>query len=41
MDKVKNGEQISNSKTPWTEERLEKASDKVIENYMKSINILH
>ena len=31
MDKVKNGEQISNSKTPWTEERLEKASDKVIE----------
>ena len=31
MDKVKSGEQISNSKTPWTEERLEKASDKVIE----------
>ena len=31
MDRVKSGEQISNSKTPWTEERLEKASDKVIE----------
>ena len=31
INKVKNGEQISNSKTPWTEERLEKASDKVIE----------
>ena len=41
MDKVKSGEQISNSKTPWTEERLEKASDKVIENYMTSIKILH
>ena len=31
MDRVKSGEQISNLKTPWTEERLEKASDKVIE----------
>ena len=31
VDKVKNGEQISSSKTPWTEERLENASDKVIE----------
>ena len=31
VNKVKNGEPISNSKTPWTEERLEKASDKVIE----------
>ena len=31
IDKVKKGESISNSKTPWTEERLEKASDKVIE----------
>ena len=31
MEKVRNGESISNSKTPWTEERLEKASEKVIE----------
>ena len=31
VEKVKNGESISNSKTPWTKERLEKASDKVIE----------
>ena len=31
LEKLKNGEQISNSKTPWTVERLEKASDKVIE----------
>ena len=28
-EKVKKGESISNSKTPWTVERLEKASDKV------------
>lgn len=31
LNKVKNGESISNSKTPWTVERLEKASDKVID----------
>ena len=31
LEKLKNGEQISNSKTPWTIERFEKASDKVIE----------
>ena len=31
MEKVKNGEQISNSKTLWTKERLQKASDKVID----------
>ena len=31
LEKLKNGEQISNTKTPWTVERLEKASDKVIE----------
>ncbi len=31
VNKIKNGDQISNSKTLWTEERLEKASDKVIE----------
>ena len=31
LEKLENGEQISNSKTPWTVERLEKASDKVIE----------
>ena len=31
MEKLRSGEQISNSKTPWTEERLQKASDKVVE----------
>ena len=31
LDRIKKGEKISNSKTPWTEERLEKASDKVID----------
>ena len=31
IEKVRNGESISNSKTPWTEERLQKASDKVID----------
>ena len=30
VEKVKMGESISNSKTPWTEERLEKVSDKVV-----------
>ena len=31
LEKILNGENISkNSKTPWTEERLEKASDKVV-----------
>ena len=37
MEKLRSGEQISNSKTPWTEERLQKASEKAInklyENY--------
>ena len=38
-EKVKNGESISNSKTPWTEERLQRASDKVIDKlYEKSAN---
>ena len=38
-EKVKNGEFISNSKTPWTIERLEKASDKVINKlYEKHVN---
>ena len=31
VEKIKNGETISNSKTPWTVERLEKASDKVVD----------
>ena len=31
VKKIKNGETISNSKTPWTVERLEKASDKVVD----------
>ena len=31
LKKIKNGESISNSKTPWTVERLEKASDKVVD----------
>ena len=31
IGKVENGESISNTKTPWTKERLKKASDKVIE----------
>ena len=30
IEKVKNGKSISNFKTSWTEERLQKASDKVI-----------
>ena len=39
IERVKNGESISNSKTPWTIERLEKASDKVIDKlYEKSAN---
>ena len=39
VEKVKNGEPISNSKTPWTVERLEKASDKVVEKfYEKHVN---
>ena len=38
-ERVKNGGFISNSKTPWTEERLQKASDKVIDKlYEKSAN---
>ena len=31
IEKVKNGEAISQSKTPWTIKRLQKASDKVID----------
>ena len=39
VEKVKNGESISNSKTPWTVERLEKASDKVVDKlYEKYVN---
>ena len=39
VEKIKNGETISNSKTPWTVERLEKASDKVVEKlYEKCVN---
>ena len=37
--KIENGEFISNSKTPWTVERLKKASDKVVEKlYEKYVN---
>ena len=40
IEKIKNGEQISCSKTPWTEKRLQEASDKVIDklydNYQNS-----
>ena len=40
VEKVKNGESISNSKTPWTVERVEKASDKVVEKlYEKYVNL--
>ena len=39
LEKIKNGETISNSKTPWTVERLEKASDKVVDKlYEKYVN---
>ena len=39
MEKIKNGEFISISKTPWTAERLEKASDKVVDRlYEKCAN---
>ena len=39
MEKIKNGESISNSKTLWTVERLEKASDKVVNRlYEKCTN---
>ena len=31
LEKIKSGESIANSKTPWTVERLEKASDKVVD----------
>ena len=31
IEKIKNGERISQSKTPWTEKRLSEASDKVVE----------
>ena len=31
LEKIKNGESIANSKTPWTVERLEKASEKVVD----------
>ena len=31
LEKIKSGEFIANSKTPWTVERLEKASDKVVD----------
>ena len=41
VEKVKNGKSISNSKTPWTIERLEKASDKVVDKlYEKYVNPL-
>ena len=40
VEKIKNGETISNShKNPWTVERLEKASDKVVDKlYEKYVN---
>ena len=39
VEKIKNGESISNSRTPWTIERLEKASDKVVDKlYEKYVN---
>ena len=40
IEKIKNGESLLNSKTPWTEERLQKASDKVIDDklYEKYVN---
>ena len=39
VEKIKNREPISNSKTPWTEERLQKASDKVVDKlYEKYVN---
>ena len=39
MRKIESGEFISNSKTPWTVERLEKTSDKVVEKlYEKYVN---
>ena len=31
LEKIKSGESIANSKTPWTVERLENASDKVVD----------
>ena len=39
FEKVKNEKSISNSKSPWTVERLEKSSDKVVERlYEKYVN---
>ena len=38
IEKVKNGKPISNSKTPWTLERLTKASDKVINKLYANLN---
>ena len=37
MEKIKNGESISNSETPWTAERLEKASEKVIDKLYEKL----
>ena len=36
LEKIQNGEKISNAKAPWTAERLEKASDKVVEKLCKN-----
>ena len=42
IERVKNGEFISISKTPWTIKRLQKASDKVIDKlYEKSADPHH
>ena len=35
LEKIQNGEKISNAKTPWNTERLETASDKVVEKLYK------
>ena len=40
IEKVKNGESISNSKTPWTKKRLGIASEKRLINYMMTLIVM-
>ena len=36
LEKIKNGETISNSKTPWTVERLEKPATRLLKSFKKN-----
>ena len=41
LEKIQDGEKISSGKTPWTEEQLEKASDKVVDKLYKKYQNFH